>query len=279
MAYWLIVPGGLWLAIFFVVPAFSMLSLSLMSGDYIHGFKQTFEFSNYSRVLSLYDTQLFRSLYFAVIVTLACIVLAYPLAYWIAFRAGRHKSTFLLLLLLPFFVSFVIRTLSWQLILADNGPVLGTLRHLHLVSNDFHVLATPVAVICGLAYNFLPFMVLPLYVSLERIDKKLIEAANDLYANRAQALLRVVLPLSVPGLFAGVLMTFVPAASDFVNSQLLGGTNTTMIGQIIQTLYQTNQDYSGASALSFTLMAVLLVGIFIYARVLGTEDVMEATAL
>ncbi len=278
-AYWLILPGGLWLAIFFVVPMVFMLSLSLMTGDFIKGFHQTLHFANYSRVISLYHEQFLRSIVYAVIVTALTIVLAYPMAYWIAFRGGRHKSTFLLLILLPFFVSFVIRTLSWQFILADNGFVLTALRHLHLVSHDFHVLATPVAVVCGLTYNYLPFMVLPLYVSLERIDKRLLEAANDLYANRAQALARIVFPLSIPGVFAGVLMTFVPVASDFVNAQLLGGARTTMIGNVIQTLYLTNNDYPGASALSFTLMAALLIGVFAYARALGTKDVMEAAAI
>jgi spermidine/putrescine transport system permease protein len=198
------------------------------------------------------------------------------MAYWIAFYGGRHKSTFLFLILLPFFVSFVIRTLSWQFILADNGIVLGPLKDLGLLPEDFHVLATSVAVVCGLTYNFLPFMVLPLYVALERIDLRLVEAAKDLYASRYQAFRRVVLPLSLPGVFAGVLITFVPVASDYVNAAILGGTHTTMIGNIVQTLYLTNNDYPAASALSFTLMGALLVGIFAYARALGTENVMNA---
>ncbi|MDX6286855.1 MAG: spermidine/putrescine transport system permease protein [Frankiales bacterium] len=275
--YWLVLPGGMWLAIFFVVPMFFMLSLSLQTGDHITGYQQTFHWSTYSNAISLYHVQFVRSIVYAAIVTGVALLLAYPLAYWIAFHAGRHKSTFLLLILLPFFVSFVIRTLSWQFILADNGIVLSPLKNAHILPQDFHVLATSFAVICGLTYNFLPFMVLPLYVALERIDHRLVEAAHDLYASKFQAFRRVVLPLSLPGVFAGVLITFVPVASDFVNATILGGTNTTMIGNIIQTLYLTNNDYPTASALSFTLMGALLVGIFAYARVLGTEDVMRAT--
>jgi spermidine/putrescine transport system permease protein len=197
------------------------------------------------------------------------------MAYWIAFYGGRHKSTYLFLILLPFFVSFVIRTASWKFILNDQGFVLGPLKEAGLLPDDFHILATSTAVIGGLTYNYLPFMVLPLYVALERVDPSLVEAAHDLFASRAQAFRKVVFPLSLPGVFAGVLITFVPVASDFVNSGILGGTNTTMIGNIIQTVYLTENDYPLASAMSFMLMAALLVGIFAYARALGTEQVME----
>ena len=272
--YWLALPGGLWLAVFFVVPMFFMLSLSLQTGDTLNGFRQTFHWSTYSDTISLYDEQFVRSIVYAAIVTTAALLISYPMAYWIAFHGGRHKSTMLFLVLLPFFVSFVIRTLSWEFILAD-GIVLGPLKNLGVLPESFHVLATSFAVMCGLTYNFLPFMVLPLYVSLERIDGKLVEAAHDLYAGRFQAFRRVVLPLSLPGVFAGVLITFVPVASDYVNASILGGTNTTMIGNIVQTLYLTNNDYPAASALSFTLMGALLLGIFAYARALGTEDVMN----
>jgi spermidine/putrescine transport system permease protein len=276
--YWLSLPGGLWLVVFFVAPMVFMASLSVQTGDVLNGFQQTFHWSTYSHVLSTYHEQFLRSLVYGVIVTLLTLVIGYPMAYCIAFRGGRHKSTLLFLVLLPFFVSFVIRTLAWQFILTDNGIVLGTLKRLNLLPESFHVLATSFAVICGLTYNFLPFMVLPLYVALERIDHRLVEAAHDLYASRIHAFRTVVLPLSLPGVFAGVLITFVPVASDYVNATLLGGTNTTMIGNIIQTLYLTNNDYPSASALSFTLMAALLLGIFAYARALGTADVMQAAA-
>jgi spermidine/putrescine transport system permease protein len=207
-----------------------------------------------------------------------CAVIAYPVAYWIAFHAGRHKSVFLFALLLPFFVSFVIRTQSWNVVLADNGIVLSPLKHAGLVSSRFHLLATPYAVIGGLTYNFLPFMVLPIYVALERLDPRLVEASADLYASPVQSFLRVVLPLSLPGVFAGVLLTFVPASADYVNASILGGASTTMIGNVIQTEYFTNLDYPNAAALSFVLMGALLLAVFAYARALGTEDVLEVAA-
>ncbi|HSO52438.1 MAG TPA: ABC transporter permease [Actinomycetes bacterium] len=268
-------PGGLWLAIFFVLPLLVMFSLSLQSGNAEQGFQFTWEWSNYTRAWELYSTQFIRSVVYAIIVTALCLALAYPMAYWIAFYGGARKSTYLFLILLPFFVSFVIRTASWKFILNDQGFVLGPLKEIGLLPEDFHLLATTTAVIGGLTYNYLPFMVLPLYVALERVDPSLVEAAHDLFAGRASAFRKVVLPLSLPGVFAGVLITFVPVASDFVNSGILGGTQTTMIGNIIQTVYLNSNNYPLASAMSFLLMAALLVGIFTYARVLGTEQVMD----
>ncbi|HEX5192448.1 MAG TPA: ABC transporter permease [Solirubrobacteraceae bacterium] len=276
--YGLVLPGGLWLAIFFVAPMVAMLLLSLQTGNIISGFQQTLHVATYENVVRTYHTELVRSLVYGLIVSAVTIVLAYPMAYWIAFHGGSRKSTYLFLTLLPFFVSFLIRTLSWNFLLADNGLILGQLKSWGIVSQDFHVLATPFAVIAGLTYNFFPFMLLPLYVALERIDKSMVEAATDLYAGRTQRFLRIVLPLSIPGVFAGVLLVFVPASSDFINASILGGTNTTMIGNVIQTEYFTNNDYPSASALAFVLMAILLIGIFAYARALGTKDVLEASA-
>ncbi|WP_067184194.1 ABC transporter permease [Microtetraspora niveoalba] len=276
--YALIFPGGVWLAIFFVVPTVVMLSLSLQSGNVADGFVFTWNWQSYVDGLTNYHDQIIRSLVYGLAATLIQIVIGFPVAYWIAFKGGRHKSVYLFLLLLPFLVSFVLRTISWQFLLSDNGMLLGPLKNIGLLPGDFRVLATPFAVIGGLAYNFLPFMVLPIYVALERIDPRVLEAANDLYAGKFQTFLRVVLPLSLPGVFAGVLMTFVPASSDYVNASVLGGTNTTMIGNVIQNQYLVTQDYPTASALSFTLMALLLVGIFAYAKALGTEDVLEVAA-
>jgi spermidine/putrescine transport system permease protein len=276
--YALILPGGLWLVLFFVVPIGTMVSLSLTQGDPVAGFQQTFHWQTYVDAWNNYDRVIWRSLWYGLITTVIQIVLAFPLAYWIAFRGGARKSTYLFLLLLPFFVSFVLRTISWKFILTDDGPLLTLLRSLHLVPESFKILTTAPAVIGGLTYNYLPFMVLPIYVALERIDPRVMEAARDLYATPAGVFRRVVLPLSLPGVFAGVLMTFVPTSSDYVNAELLGGTDTTMIGQNIQAQYLATQDYPTASALSFILMAVLLVGIFSYARALGTEDVLSAAA-
>lgn len=276
--YFLILPGWLWLVIFFVVPVLAMLSLSTQTGDLIDGFRQTFHWQNYADGWNEYHVQFVRSVIYGGIATLLCIVIGYPAAYWIAFRGGRHKSSLLFLLLLPFFVTFVLRVVSWNFMLADNGIILQPLKDLHLVGSDFHVLATSVAVVGGLTYNFVVFMILPIYVGLERIDPGLLEASADLYASRTASFLRVVLPLSLPGVFAGVLLTFVPAASDYVNASILGGTNQYMIGNAIETEYFTNTNYPMASALSFILMAALLIGVFAYAKVLGTRDVLDMAA-
>jgi spermidine/putrescine transport system permease protein len=276
--YFAVLPGGMWLAVFFILPLFVMLSLSVQTGNLIDGFRQTFHFANYSHVISAYHHQLLRSFLYGGAATIISVILSYPMAYWIAFYGGRNKSTYLFLVLLPFFVTFVLRTVAWQFLLGDQGLVLSWLRDSGLVGSDFHVLATGPAVIGGLVYNYLPFTLLPIYVALERVDVSLLEAAGDLYATRRQAFLRVVFPLTVPGIFAGVLLTFVPAVSDYVNASILGGTGQTMIGNIIQTLYLTNSDYPAASALSILLMGILLIGIFAYARALGTRDLLDAAA-
>jgi spermidine/putrescine transport system permease protein len=273
--YLLLGPGGLWLLLFFLVPAVFMASMSLQTGNIIEGFRQTFRFANFADAFSQYHVQFVRSLLYASIATGATLVVSYPVAYWIAFHGGRHKTTFLLLLLLPFFVSFIIRTLAWRWILADDGIVLGTLKGWHLIPEGFHVLATPVAVISGIAYNFLPFMALPLYVALERIDRSLVEAAGDLYASRVQGFLRVILPLSIPGIFAGVLLTFVPAMGDYINAEILGGVGTSMIGNIIQLQFLGNFHYPIAAAMSFILMIGLLIGMLAYSRVLGARSLEE----
>ncbi|HEV8089083.1 MAG TPA: ABC transporter permease [Actinomycetota bacterium] len=278
--YGLIGPGGLWLAIFFLIPMVAMLLLSLETPVPSTGFKDlgyrfTWHFGEYTTALSMFHTQFIRSLIYAAIVTIATLLVGYPVAYWIAFKGGKHKTTFLFLLLLPFFVSFVIRSLAWQFILSDEGVVLGALKSAHLLPQNFHVLSTPTAVIAGIAYNSLPFMVLPLYVSLEKIDRQVIEAAGDLYSTPRDVIRKVVLPLSVPGIFAGFLLTFIPAVGDYVNNDILGGTNTTMIGNVIQRAFLNDQNYPLASALSFILMLILLVGIILYARVLGTRQIEE----
>ncbi|MFL5790843.1 MAG: ABC transporter permease [Actinomycetota bacterium] len=278
--YGLIGPGGLWLAIFFIIPMVAMLLLSLETPVPSSGFKDlgyqfTWHFGEYASALSAFHEQFIRSLVYAAIVTLATLVVGYPVAYWIAFKGGRHKTTFLFMLLLPFFVSFVIRSLAWQFILSDGGIIITALERIHVLPQGFHILATPTAVIAGIAYNSLPFMVLPLYVSLEKIDRSVIEAAGDLYSTPRDVIRKVVLPLSVPGIFAGFLLTFIPAVGDYVNNDILGGTNTTMIGNVIQRAFLNDQNYPLASALSFILMLILLVGIILYARVLGTRQIEE----
>ena len=243
---------------------------SLHSGVF-PSYEFTWEFSNYSEAISDYYPQLLRSFLYAGIATVACLLLAYPLVYWIAFRAGRWQNLFLLAIVAPFFVSYLIRTLAWLNILADQGPVVGFLQWTHVLGEDERLLATTFAVIAGITYNFLPFMALPIYVSLEQIDARLLEAAKDLYASPTQAFLRVTLPLSAPGIVAGTLLTFIPAAGDFINAELLGTPNQQMIGNVIQAKFLESLDYPTAAALSFVLMATILIAVLVYARAVGSE--------
>src|SRR3954467_6357566 len=219
--YLLLLPGAAWLALFFVVPTYYLANTSLQTGSLDAGYVFNWAWSNYSDAISTYHAQLLRSFEYAAIATVAALLISYPLAYWIAFRGGRWKSLLLLFIIAPFFVTYLIRTLAWETILSDDGLGANVLRNLHLLSDNRRLLATSIAVIAGITYNFLPFMALPLYVSLEQIDGRLIEGAEDLYGSRWKAFLRVTLPLSLPGVFAGTLLTFIPAAGDFVNAQLL----------------------------------------------------------
>ncbi|HEY7151336.1 MAG TPA: ABC transporter permease [Solirubrobacterales bacterium] len=273
--YLLSLPAGAWLAIFFVVPLVAILSVSLMTGNSVDGFTLTWNFSVYPDVIDQYSTQFGRSFLYGALSTVISLVVMYPVAYWIAFRGGRYKSTLLFLVLLPFFVSFVIRILSWQFILADQGIVLGTLKDLNLVPESLHVLSTPTAVVAGLTYDALPFMALPLYVALENIDRSYVEAAADLYASPVERFLRVILPLSAPGIYAGILLVAITNIGDYVSAAILGGPSTTMIGNIIQTQYVQNSDYPVASALALILMVTLLAGMYLYARAFGTRSIQE----
>jgi spermidine/putrescine transport system permease protein len=265
------VPGLAWLAVFFVVPMFYLGYTSLQAGDVLTGYTFQWAWANYSDAFTLYRGHFVRSLEYAGVATAIAFLVSYPLAYWIAFRAGRWKNLFLLLVIAPFFVTYLIRTIAWKTMLADQGPVVGFLRDIQLVSEDGRLLATTTAVVAGITYNYLPFMALPLYVSLEQIDRGLIEAAQDLYASRVRAFLRVTLPLSAPGIFAGTVLTFIPAAGDFINAELLGTPRQQMIGNVIQSQFKEIADYPQAAALSFVLMATILLAIVVYARAIGTE--------
>jgi spermidine/putrescine transport system permease protein len=269
--YLLLAPGILFLAVFFLVPLGFLGQQSLESGDFAVGYSFSWAWGNYWDAIHQYHAWLVRSLLYAGLATLLALVISYPLAYWIAFRGGRWKNLLLVMIIAPFFVTYLIRTLAWQTILADQGPVVRILRDVHILGANGRLLATSTAVVAGITYNFLPFMALPLYVSLESIDKRLIEAAEDLYASSTQAFLRVTLPLSLPGVVAGTLLTFIPATGDFINAQLLGTPRQAMIGNVIQSKFFNLLDYPGAAALSFTLMAAVLILIAIYARVIGTE--------
>jgi spermidine/putrescine transport system permease protein len=319
--YLLLAPGILWLVFFYVYPAFQMFITSLWSGSLETGFTFSLDnVSNYTDAIDQYAPFYLRSIIYALAATLLTFLISYPLAYTIAFKGGRQKNLLLFLVVAPFFTSFLLRTISWKIILSDSGLFLGPLKAVGAVPEDFRLLATPVAVISGITYNFLPFMTLPIYVALEKIDVRLVEAAKDLYAGPwrpggaivgaivggllggvlgiifgwlwpvmaivgaafgaliawalvSESFVRVTFPLSLPGVFAGSLLTFIPAIGDYVNAEFLGNPDTRMIGNVIQNKFLTQNDYPAAAAMSFILMAGVLVVVAIYARVLGTEDV------
>ena len=277
LPYFLLGPGTAWLLIFFVIPLYYMAKLSLESG-FVGSLEFTWHWDNYKEALSEYDTQFVRSFVYAGAATLLALLIAYPLAYAIAFKAGRWRNLMLFAVVAPFFTTYLIRTIAWETILSDESPVTEFLHTLGLAPSG-HILATSGAVIAGLTYNFLPFMILPIYASLERIDVRLIEAAKDLYSSATQSFLRVTLPLSAPGVVAGTLLTFIPAAGDYVNAQFLGGAGNRMIGNVIQSLYLSQADYPSAAALSFVLMALIMIAVFVYIRFAGSEALMgEETA-
>jgi spermidine/putrescine transport system permease protein len=317
--YVLLAPGLLWLAFFYIWPAIQMFLVSLWTGNVESGYEMTFNFGIYPQALAEYWPWIVRSVEYGGLATILAFALGFPLAYTIAFRGGAYKNILLFLVIAPFFTSFLLRTISWKIILADDGLLLGPIKELGLLDPDFRLLATPAAVVAGITYNFLPFMTLPLYVALEKIDRRLIEAAEDLYAGPWRpggtiagaavggvlgllvglimeysvpgfaiagglagavigtfliggAFIRVTLPLALPGIFAGSLLTFIPAVGDFINAELLGNPQGQMIGNVIQARYLKIVDYPTASALSFILMAAILVGVLIYSRLIGTEQ-------
>jgi spermidine/putrescine transport system permease protein len=262
--YLLVAPGMLWLVVFFVIPTITLAQTSLSGAEG--------GWTAYHKALTNYGVHFFRSFRYALTATLIALAMGYPLAYFIAFRAGKLKNLLLGLVVLPFFTTFLVRTFAWKTILNDGGPAVWLLQSLHLLGDGGRLLDTTIAVIGGLTYNFLPFMILPIYVSLEKIDRRLVEAAEDLYSTPVAAFRKVVLPLSLPGVFAGSLLTFIPAMGDFINAQLLGSPNQQMIGTVIQNQFLEVRDYPLAASLSFVLMAVITIGVLAYARVLGTED-------
>ncbi|CAL9610282.1 ABC transporter permease [Streptomyces sp. enrichment culture] len=278
--YWLLLPGILWLVVFFAAPMVYQASTSVQTGSLEEGYEVTWHVATYWDALSAYWPQFLRSVAYAASATVLCLLLGYPLAYLIAFRAGRWRNLIMILVIAPFFTSFLIRTLAWKTILADGGPVVDALATLHILdvtgwlgwTSGDRVLATPLAVVCGLTYNFLPFMILPLYTSLERIDGRLHEAAGDLYAKPSTVFRKVTFPLSMPGVVSGTLLTFIPATGDYVNASLLGSADTGMIGNVIQSQFLRVLDYPTAAALSFLLMAAILAMVTLYIRRSGTEE-------
>ena len=274
--YLLLLPGMLWLVVFFLVPTFQLAATSLYdpNGSLETGYAMTGSVSNYWHALSTYQPQFLRSLAYAAVATALALLLAYPLAYAIAFKAGRWRNLMLVLVIAPFFTSFLVRTLAWKSILSDNGFVVNALQAVHVLGPDGRLLATSVAVVTGLTYNFLPFMVLPLYASLEKIDLRLIEAGKDLYANGFTSFRKITLPLSMPGLVAGTLLTFIPAAGDYINAELLGTPRQHMIGNVIDSLFLVQLDYPIAAACSVVLMLVIVAMVLVYVRRAGTEELL-----
>lgn len=273
--YLMILPALVYLGVFFVVPLVTLARTSLSStGGSVYLPTLTFDwnFGNYATAFRQYEDQILRSFGYAAVATVVCLVLAYPLAYVIAFKAGRYKNLILGLVILPFFVTFLIRTIAWKTILADEGWVVQALGAVGLLPEEGRLLSTGWAVIGGLIYNWIIFMILPLYVSLEKIDPRLLEASKDLYSSSPRSFGKVILPLSMPGVLAGSMLVFIPAVGDFINADYLGSTQTTMIGNVIQKQFLVVKDYPAAAALSFLLMALILVGVLLYTRALGTED-------
>ncbi len=278
LPYLLLLPGLGWLLIFFVIPLAYMAFESLKIGTLDTGYTFNWEFANYTDGLSDFSEQFVRSFEYAGLATLIALLIGYPLAYVIAFRAGRWRNALLLAVIVPFFVTYLLRTISWETILADSSLVVETLRSIGILGEDGRLLDTTVSVVAGITYNYLPFMILPLYASLERIDRPLLEAGYDLYGRRRDVFLRVTLPLSMPGVVAGTLLMFIPAAGDFINAELLGTPRQFMIGNVIQSRFLELSDYPTAAALSFILMALMLAIVLVWARIAGTEALLGSEA-
>jgi spermidine/putrescine transport system permease protein len=271
--YLLLAPGLLWLSIFFIFPILQLGATSTKTSvGEIGLFEQTYRFQNYIDAFLASKEQFYRSFLYATLATILALAIAYPLAYAIAFKSGRYKNILLVMVIAPFFTSFLLRTIAWKQILGEEGPVVSVLRAVSIIGDTTTITATPFAVVTGLTYNFLPFMTLPLYASLERIDPRTMEAAGDLYANGLTTFRKVTLPLSMPGVVAGTLLTFIPAAGDYINAAILGDPKSKMLGNVIDAYYFRIVDYPSAAALSFTLMVAILILVTFYIRRAGTEE-------
>ena len=273
--YLLLLPGFAFLFTFFILPIINLAQTSTqtpVAGGDTGQYEQTLAFGNYIQAFVENKEQFGRSFVYATLATVFALAIAYPLAYAIAFKSGKFKNILLVLVVAPFFTSFLLRTIAWKQILGEEGFVVPGLRSLNIIGEQTTLTSTSIAVVAGMTYNFLPFMTLPLYASLERIDPRTIEAAGDLYANGITAFRRVTVPLSLPGVVAGTLLTFIPAAGDYVNAAILGSPNTKMIGNVIESRYFKIVDYPTAAALSFTLMAAILILVTLYIRKAGTEE-------
>jgi len=273
--YLLLLPGFAFLFIFFILPIINLAQTSTqtkIAGGDTGQYEQTLRFANYFDAFIENREQFGRSFTYALIATLLALAISYPLAYAIAFKSGKYKNVLLVLVVAPFFTSFLLRTIAWKQILGEEGFVVPSLRTFGIISESTTLTSTSFAVVMGMTYNFLPFMTLPLFASIDRIDPKTLEASGDLYANGITTFRKVTLPLSMPGVVAGTLLTFIPAAGDYVNAAILGSPNTKMLGNVIESRFFRVVDYPTAAALSFTLMLAILILVTLYIRKAGTEE-------
>lgn len=283
IALLLLLPGVLYLMLFFLVPLVSLVMTSLQEpvpfGD-VGEFQTAFKWENYVSVIDTYGEHILRSFGYAMAATVLALLFSYPLAYFIGVTARKWpllQNLMLVLVIAPFFISFLLRTIAWKSILSDESFVITGLKALSLMAPDAHFTGTPAAVIFGLTYNFIPFMTLPLYATLERLDVRLLEAGGDLYSKPVTSFFKVTVPLSMTGIVSGVLLTFIPASGDYINasSTFLGGQNTVMIGNVVEANFiGPSPNYPEAAALSIILMLVILVIVTVYVKRSGTEDLL-----
>ncbi len=282
-ALWLLLPGVVYLAATYLAPLISLVVTSLKTPDlvnfdvgrYVYGF----DVANYAHVFSTYGPIIARSFGYSALATIFALLISYPLAYFIGVSLRKYplwQALALILVIAPFFMSFLLRTLAWKSIFADEGPVVSFLQSLSILPPNAHLNGTPFMVIFGLTYNFIPFMALPIYTSLERLDLRYLEAGADLYANPVTTFFKVTLPLSLPGVVSGTLLVFIPATGDYVNAspQFLGSTQTTMVGNVISDTYFNLLDYPSSAALSIILMVLILIPVAIYLTLTKTEDLL-----
>lgn len=268
----LLAPVTLWLGLFFLVPLLLILAYSFGTSGVYGGITLGFDIGNYLKVFDpLYLEIVVRTFIIAAINTLVCLLLGYPLAYFIAFKARRWRTVLIMLVMVPFWTSFLIRAYAWVVILNGNGVANKTLQALGITEGPINLIFTPGAVALGMAYAYLPFMILPLYASLEKFDTRLKEAAQDLGASRWATFWRVTFPLSLPGVIAGSILVFIPSAGEFVIPNLLGGSRTVMIGNLVQQQFLQARDWAFGSALAMMLAALLLAAILFYVRRVGTD--------
>jgi spermidine/putrescine transport system permease protein len=278
----LLLPGLLYLGAFFLTPLISLIITSLEVPDgtgELGGYTYGFAIENYGNVVITYLPHILRSFTYALIATVFALLISYPLAYFIGVKARRWpllQGLMLTLVIAPFFISFLLRTMAWKRMFANESPIVSALHAIGILAPDQSLTGTPFMVVFGLTYNFIPFMTLPLYTSLERLDVRLLEAGGDLYASPSKVFRKVTLPLSMPGIISGTLLTFIPIAGDYVNAspEFLGGTDTAMIGNVVEANYLQINDYPAASAMSVVLMGVILILVSVYVRKSGTEDLL-----